>query len=87
MPTGNAWKHRPERQARILADMRNPEYMRRREIYQKAKGIKKRRVAEWNRQWSVAGRAADFPDFDAWWLSPAADERRAWEAATAPRKE
>lgn len=67
MPEGNAWKHRPERQARILAEMANPEYLRRKEIYRKARGaVAKRLVAHWNIEWNRAGRPADFPDFPEW---------------------
>lgn len=57
---------RPEIQARKQADARNPEVQRRREIYRKARGDKKRRVANWNVAWNVCGRPADFPEFDAW---------------------
>lgn len=65
--SGNAWKYRPERQARLQADMKNPEFMRRREMYRKAKGrLAKMRVARWNVAWNTAGRPADFPDFPQW---------------------
>jgi len=67
MSLGNAWKYRPERQARLQADMRNPEWVRRGEIYRKARGTKaKQLVAKWNVAWNVAGRPADFPDFKDW---------------------
>lgn len=67
MPEGNAWKHRPERQARLLANMADPEYLRRREVYRKARGQEaKRLVAHWNIEWNQAGRPADFPDFKEW---------------------
>ena len=67
MSLGNAWKYRPERQARLQADMRNPEYMRRREMYRSARGaVAKARIAKWNVAWNIAGRPADFPDFKGW---------------------
>lgn len=72
----NAHKYRPEVQARRLADMSNPEWQRRREMYRKARGEKKRRVAQWNVAWNLAGRPADFPDFDAWAVS----KRAEWDA-------
>jgi hypothetical protein len=65
--TGNAWKYAPQRQARLQMDMRNPEYVRRTEMYRKAKGREaKALVAHWNIDWNLAGRPADFPDFPEW---------------------
>jgi hypothetical protein len=67
MPEGNAWKHAPARQASLQRDMQSPEWVRRREMYRKAKGAaKKTRIAHWNIAWNVAGRPADFPDFPEW---------------------
>jgi hypothetical protein len=66
MSVGNAWKYRPERQARIQQDMQNPEYMRRREMWKKADRKKRGWVARWNREWNAAGRPASFPDFAEW---------------------
>jgi hypothetical protein len=67
MSIGNAWKHAPARQARLQRDMQNPEWLRRREIYRKARGsAAKRLVAHWNVDWNLAGRPADFPDFPEW---------------------
>lgn len=67
MSIGNAWKHAPARQVRLQQDMQNPEYMRRKEIYRKARGREaKALVAHWNIDWNVAGRPADFPDFPEW---------------------
>jgi hypothetical protein len=72
MGIGNAWKYRPERQARLQADMQNPEYMRRRQIWEKARGKilghfgKKDLAARWNREWNLLGRPADHPDFPEW---------------------
>lgn len=67
MPEGNAWKYRPERQARLLANMANPEYMRRKDIYRKAQGqLAKLRVSRWNRAWNEAGRPASFIDYPEW---------------------
>jgi hypothetical protein len=67
MPEGNAWKHAPERQARLIQNMTDPEWARRREVYRKARGTeKKRQVANWNVAWNVAGRPSDFPDFPDW---------------------
>lgn len=65
---GNAWKYRPERQARLQADMQNPEWVRRGKMYREARGAKKKRIAQWNVAWNLAGRPAAFPDFDAWAL-------------------
>lgn len=62
----SAEHHRPERQARIQADMQNPEWLRRREMWRKAKGDKRERVAWWNVAWNKAGRPASFPDFAEW---------------------
>jgi hypothetical protein len=67
MSVGNAWKHRPERQARLIADMANPEWVRRKEMYRKARGrLAKMRVARWNVAWNTAGRPDNFPDFKDW---------------------
>lgn len=67
MSIGNAWKHAPSRQARLQQDMQNPEYMRRKELYRKARGREaKALVANWNIDWNLAGRPADFPDFNEW---------------------
>lgn len=72
MSGGNAWKYRPERQARIIADMGNPEWVRRRELYRTARGKflghfdKKRLVADWNVEWNLAGRPRTQPDFPEW---------------------
>ena len=67
MSNGNAWKHSPERQARLQADMRNLEWVRRGEMYRKARGqLAKKRVARWNVAWNTAGRPDNFPDFPAW---------------------
>jgi hypothetical protein len=66
MPVGNAWKYRPERQARIQQDMQNPEWVRRRAIWRAAKGAKRGWVTRWNLEWNWAGRPAGFPDFETW---------------------
>jgi hypothetical protein len=67
MSNGNAWKYAPARQARLQQDMQNPEYMRRRELYRRARGREaKALVASWNIDWNLAGRPADFPDFNEW---------------------
>jgi len=73
MSVGNAWKHAPARQARLIASMSDPEWQRRREIYRKARGpAAKREVAHWNIAWNQAGRPADFPDFPEWKAAQAA---------------
>lgn len=47
--------------------MANPEWVRRGEMYRKAKGqLAKKREPRWNVAWNTAGRPADFPDFPAW---------------------
>lgn len=72
MSRGNAYKYRPEYQARMIENMNNPEWRRRREIYRKARGKflghfdKKRLVADWNAEWNLKGRPKDHPDFPAW---------------------
>ena len=66
MPVGNSWKYRPERQARLQRDMADPEWVRRREMYYKARGPKKDRIAGWNVSWNTCGRHKDFPDFPEW---------------------
>lgn len=73
---GNAPKYNPilqERQRRLAA---NPEYLRRREMYRRARGVRKDHIGEWNRQWAVAGYPGDFPDFETWWSSEAARNHR-----------
>lgn len=55
-------KHDWRRTARKIT----PEAQRRREMWRKARGAKRQRVADWNAAWNLAGRPADFPDFDAW---------------------
>lgn len=72
MPEGNAWKHAPARQARLQMDMRDPECIRRQQVYREARGKvlghfdKKRLVAEWNIDWNKKGRPAGLPDFREW---------------------
>lgn len=72
MPVGNAWKHAPARQARLQADMQNPEYVRRQRIYREARGKllghfnKRDLVAEWNLDWNLSGRRSDHVDFPEW---------------------
>ncbi|MDE2104722.1 MAG: hypothetical protein KGL39_46225 [Patescibacteria group bacterium] len=72
MPLGNAWKHAPARQARLHADMQNPEYVRRQCIYREARGKllghfnKRDLVAEWNIEWNLSGRSDEHPDFPEW---------------------
>jgi hypothetical protein len=67
MTTGNAWKHTPARQARLQASMQNPEWVRRREMYRKAKSqAKKTQIAHWNIAWNQAGRPDGFPDLPEW---------------------
>lgn len=67
MSVGNAWKYAPARQARLQQDMQNPEYMRRKDVYSKARGREaKALVAHWNVEWNLAGRPANFPDFPEW---------------------
>lgn len=72
MPEGNAWKYRPERQARLIADMGNPELRRRSQMWKAARGkvldhFKKRDlIAQWNIDWNQKGRPADHPDFPVW---------------------
>jgi hypothetical protein len=74
MSLGNAWKYAPARQARLQADMQNPEWVRRQELYRKARGQEmKRRIAHWNIAWNQAGRPADFPDFPEWDARPRFD--------------
>lgn len=72
MSRGNAYKYRPEYQARMIENMNNPEWCRRREIYRKTRGKflgyfdKKRLVADWNADWNLQGRPKDHPDFHEW---------------------
>jgi hypothetical protein len=62
-----AHSSRPEIQARRMAAQQDPEWQRRRTIYLAAKGlIQKQQVANWNADWNIAGRPADFPDFPEW---------------------
>ena len=67
MSIGNAWKYAPARQAKLQMEMRNPEFIRRQEMYRKARGSSaKMLVANWNVDWNLAGRPVDFPDFPEW---------------------
>ena len=67
MSVGNAWKYRPERQAKLIANMKNPEWVRRGEMYRKARGSEaKRDVARWNVAWNTAGRPDIFPGLKEW---------------------
>jgi hypothetical protein len=73
MGYGNAHKYRPEIQARKAMYAASPEHCRRKEMYRKASGLKKKKVAHWNHTWALAGYPDAFPDFDAFWAShPAA---------------
>lgn len=74
---------RPEVQARRIADMSNPEYMRRRAMVKAATGYKRERLVKWNIAWNLSGRARDFPDFPEWDAAnkPAMDAERAKQRA------
>jgi len=75
MSVGNAWKYHPVRQARLIADMQNPEWLRRREMYRKASSAKKSFIAKWNVAWNISGRADGFPDFSEWMKTNYPDRR------------
>lgn len=66
MPIGNAHKYRPEYQARIQANMQNPEWVRRRAMWKAATGKRRKWITAWNHAYSLAGWPAVFPDFEEW---------------------
>ena len=65
-PYRNSRKQHPTLQARHAANLQNPEFVRRRDMYRKARGERKLAVKAWNHEWACAGRPDIFPDFSDW---------------------
>lgn len=72
---GNAYRNRPEVQARSLENRRNPEWVRRQEVVRKTSGkllghFNKKKIAqEWFGEWVKAGKPRQpeaFPEFPEW---------------------
>jgi len=72
---GNAYRNRPDVQARSIANRRNPEWRRREQVVQDTKGkllgyFNKKEIArEWFREWVAAGKPSQpdaFPEFADW---------------------
>lgn len=76
---GNAYRNRPDVQARSIANRRNPEWRRREQVVHDTKGkllgyFNKKEIArEWFREWVSAGKPDAFPEF-ADWLDARRDE-------------
>jgi hypothetical protein len=72
---GNAYRNRPDIQARSLANRRNPEWMRHEEVIRNTRGLflghfkKKELARQWQGEWVKAGKPSqphDLPEFPEW---------------------
>jgi hypothetical protein len=72
---GNAYRNSPVIQARTLANMRNPEWVRHEEVIRNTRGLflghfkKKNLAREWQGEWVKAGKPSqphDLPEFPEW---------------------
>lgn len=83
MGSRTAHNSRPEIQARKIAALNNPEWVRRNKLYRESTGYKRERVVLWNLDWNRKGRPADHPDFPEWDAvnKPKLDEERRQQRA------
>lgn len=72
---GNAYRNSPVIQARTIANIRNPEWMRHEEVIRNTRGLflghfkKKKLAREWQGEWVRAGKPSqphDLPEFPEW---------------------